>query len=116
MHAAPLRHLLVLAASGTALLLCGAASAQSPAPADPARAESTTVMQVAPDVTLRTRVADPALLQASRQFDALDRDASGYLDAGEAAVDAALAADFGRVDGDGNGRIDRDEYTARLSR
>ena len=116
MPAATLRQVLALAVSGTALVLCGAAHAQSRPVADPERAQSTTMIQVAPDVTLRSRVADPAMLKASREFDALDRDASGFLDAGEAATDAELAADFARVDGNGNGRIDRDEYTARLRR
>ena len=119
MHAATLRQ--AVAVSGAVLVLGGlvpggAAHAQSAPVADPGRAESTTMVQLAPDVTLRTRVADPALLQASREFDALDRDSSGFLDADEAAADAALATDFARTDRNGNGRIDRDEYTARLRR
>ena len=121
MPAATLRRAVALVVSAVAFALCGAAhaqstSAQSNPVASPQRAESTTMIQVAPDVTLRTRVADPALLQASRQFDALDRDSSGFLDTDEAAADATLAADFERADGNGNGRIDRDEYTARLRR
>jgi len=116
----PSRHAIALAlampATGAALALCGAAAAQSTPAADPQRAETTTAIQVAPDVTLRTRVADPALLQASREFDTLDRDSSGFLDIGEASAKSGLATGFDAVDGDGNGRIDRDEYTARLRR
>ena len=82
--------------------------------ADPATA--TTRIDVADDVTLTTRVVDPALVRASRAFDALDADGDGMLEAAEASREPALGADFGAVDADGSGRIDRDEYTARLRR
>src|SRR5690606_25651162 len=116
----PSRHAIALAlampATGAALALCGAAAAQSTPAADPQRAETTTAIQVAPDVTLRTRVADPALPHASREFDPLDRDSSAFLDIGAAAAGTGLAAGFEAADGDGDGRIDRDEYTARIRR
>lgn len=82
-----------------------------PPVADRQRAEAVTVRQVAPDVSLRTRVADPALLQASRRFDALDANGDGVLD-----PDEAEAGTFDRLDADGNRRIDRDEYTAQARR
>jgi hypothetical protein len=105
--------------AATLCLLAGIAVAGAPAmaaPPDPPvagrqRAEGITVRQVAPDVSLRTRVADPALLQASRRFDALDANADGVLD-----PDEAEAGTFDRLDADGNGRIDRDEYTAQARR
>lgn len=115
MPAAALRHV-ALAVSATALALCGAARAQADRTAEPEHAASPTLIPVAPEVTLRTRAANPAMLQASREFDALDRDSSGDLNADEAAADATLADGFRRADGNGNGRIDRDEYTARLRR
>ncbi|WP_202844485.1 EF-hand domain-containing protein [Luteimonas saliphila] len=83
----------------------------SPAPSSPA---PETRIAVEPRVTLITRVADPAMVAASRAFDALDLDHDGVVDRGEAAAEAALADAFDAVDVDGNGRIDRDEYTARL--
>jgi hypothetical protein len=82
--------------------------------ADPATA--TVRIDVEDDVTLTTRVVDPALVRASRAFDAMDVDGDGTLDAAETAHAPALSADFVSIDADGNGRIDRDEYTARLRR
>ncbi|NLW96184.1 MAG: EF-hand domain-containing protein [Xanthomonadaceae bacterium] len=85
--------------------------AQDATVADPRRADAASVHPVAPDVTLRTRVADPALLQASRRFDALDANGDGLLDRSD-----ADPASFDRLDGDHDGRLDRDEYTAQARR
>ena len=113
MHATKLHRTLLAAAL---VLATGVAAAQSTTAADPARADATTRIQVAPDVTLLTRAADPAMLQASRAFDALDRNGDGTVDRTEAAAEPGLADSFARVDSSGNGRLDRDEYTARLRR
>ena len=113
MHATTLHRTLFTA---TLVLAAGVAAAQSTPAPDPARADATTRIQVAPDVTLLTRVADPAMLQASRAFDALDRNGDGAVDRTEAAAEPGLGDSFARVDSSGNGRLDRDEYTARLRR
>lgn len=80
------------------------------------RATATTRIDVEDDVTLTTRVVDPALVRASRAFDEMDVDGDGTLDAAETAHAPVLSADFATIDADGDGRIDRDEYTARLRR
>lgn len=102
--------------TATLVLAAGVAAAQSTATPDPERADATTRIRVAPDVTLLNRVADPAMLQASRAFDALDHNGDGAVDRTEAAAEPGLADSFTSVDGSGNGRLDRDEYTARLRR
>lgn len=97
--------------AGLALVAPAVAMAQDATVADPRRADAASVHPVAPDVTLRTRVADSALLQASRRFDALDANGDGLLDRSD--VDPAS---FDRLDGDHDGRLDRDEYTAQARR
>ncbi len=116
MHATTLHRTLLTAALVLAAGVAAAQSTTAPHPTRDARADATTRVQVAPDVTLLTRVADPAMLRASRAFDALDRNGDGAVDRTEAAAEPGLGDSFSSVDSSGNDRLDRDEYTARLRR
>ena len=114
---------LIAAAPWAAAQSAPAHAAPPPAPATPDTATQatdpatdTTRIDVDRDVTLFTRVVDPALVEASRAFDALDADGDGTLTSAEAAAGPPLADPFERIDADGNGRLDRDEYTAQRRR
>lgn len=83
-------------------------------PAPPPQPRTPTAAQLEPDVTVISHVADPAMVAASRAFDRLDVDGDGAVSPAEAVAEPALTSGFKAVDSSRDGRIDRDEYTARL--
>jgi len=66
-----------------------------------------------PVVTVLSHADDPALVAASKAFRQFHANGDGVLSRAEAAADPALASRFDGIDRGGDGRIDRDEYSAR---